>query len=201
MESHNHPSYIDPYDGAATGVGGIVRDIISMGAYPVALMDPLCFGKPDNDKTRHLFEHVVSGIGDYGNCIGVPVVRGDLTFDESYQGNPLVNVVAVGTVDPDGYLTGRVKKPGNRLIIYGARTGRDGLGGASFASRDLAEDAGADDRPSVQVGDPYMEKLLIDATAELCATKKVYACRGSRCSRVCRCFQRDVKHVWSTDLC
>lgn len=177
MESHNHPSYVDPYDGAATGVGGIVRDIISMGARPIALMDPLCFGTLDSEKTRHLFEHVVSGIGDYGNCIGVPVVRGDLIFDGSYQGNPLVNVVAVGVVDPDSVITGRVQKPGNRLVLYGSRTGRDGLGGASFASRDLSEDSEAEDRPSVQVGDPYTEKLLIEATMEMCATGHVLACR------------------------
>jgi len=177
MESHNHPSYVDPYDGAATGVGGIVRDIISMGARPIALMDPLCFGTLDSEKTRHLFEHVVSGIGDYGNCIGVPVVRGDLIFDESYRGNPLVNVVAVGVVDPGDVITGRVQKPENHLILYGSRTGRDGLGGASFASRDLSEDSEAEDRPSVQVGDPYTEKLLIEATLEMCATGKVLACR------------------------
>lgn len=177
MESHNHPSYVDPYDGAATGVGGIVRDLISMGARPIALMDPLCFGTLDSEKTRHLFEHVVSGIGDYGNCIGVPVVRGDLIFDEGYRGNPLVNVVAVGVVDPEHVITGRVQKPGNHLILYGSRTGRDGLGGASFASRDLSEDSEAEDRPSVQVGDPYTEKLLIEATMEICATGKVLACR------------------------
>ncbi|MBT8508743.1 phosphoribosylformylglycinamidine synthase [Methanomicrobiaceae archaeon CYW5] len=177
MESHNHPSYVDPYDGAATGVGGIVRDIISMGARPIALMDPLYFGPLDDEKNRYLFEHVVQGIGDYGNCIGVPVVRGELVFDEDYGGNPLVNVVCVGIVDPDSYLTARVKKPGNRLILYGASTGRDGLGGASFASRDLSEDAEAEDRPCVQVGDPYTEKLLIEATLEMKATGKIVACR------------------------
>ncbi|HDQ07773.1 MAG TPA: phosphoribosylformylglycinamidine synthase subunit PurL [Methanoculleus sp.] len=177
MESHNHPSYVDPYDGAATGVGGIVRDIISMGARPIALMDPLYFGPLDDEKNRYLFEHVVQGIGDYGNCIGVPVVRGELVFDESYSGNPLVNVVCVGIVDPDSYLTARVQRPGNRLILYGASTGRDGLGGASFASRDLSEDAEAEDRPCVQVGDPYTEKLLIEATIEMKATGKIAACR------------------------
>ncbi len=177
MESHNHPSYVDPYDGAATGVGGIVRDIISMGARPIALMDPLYFGPLTDEKNRYLFEHVVQGIGDYGNCIGVPVVRGELVFDEAYSGNPLVNVVCVGVVDPDTYLTARVKKPGNRLILYGASTGRDGLGGASFASRDLSEDAEAEDRPCVQVGDPYTEKLLIEATLEMKATDKIVACR------------------------
>lgn len=177
MESHNHPSYVDPYDGAATGVGGIVRDIISMGARPIALMDPLYFGSLDEEKTRYLFEHIVAGIGDYGNCIGVPVVRGETVFDPSYQGNPLVNVVCVGVVKPDQYLTARVKAPGNRLVLYGSSTGRDGLGGASFASRDLSEDSEASERTSVQVGDPYTEKLLIEATCEMAATGKVLSCR------------------------
>ncbi|MBN1432739.1 MAG: phosphoribosylformylglycinamidine synthase subunit PurL [Methanomicrobiaceae archaeon] len=177
MESHNHPSYVDPYDGAATGVGGIVRDIISMGARPVALMDPLFFGDLSGEKNRYIFEHVVAGIGDYGNCIGVPVVRGDLVFDNRYSGNPLVNVVCVGVVHPDKYLTARVKKPGSRLILYGSSTGRDGLGGASFASRDLSEDSESEDRPAVQVGDPYTEKLLIEATLELAATGKILSCR------------------------
>ena len=177
MESHNHPSYVDPFDGAATGVGGIVRDIISMGAKPIALMDLLYFGAITEEKNRYLLEHVVQGIGDYGNCIGVPVVRGEVTFDRGYSGNPLVNVVCVGIVDPETYLTARVKKPGNRLVLYGAATGRDGLGGASFASRDLSEDSEAEDRPCVQVGDPYTEKLLIDATLEMAATGKIVACR------------------------
>ncbi len=177
MESHNHPSYVDPFDGAATGVGGIVRDVLSMGARPIALMDPLYFGTLDAEKNRYLFEHVVSGIGDYGNCIGVPVVGGDLGFDPCYAGNPLVNVVCIGTVEPDRFLTARVKKPGSHLVLVGSSTGRDGLGGASFASRDLAEDAEAEDRPSVQVGDPFTEKLLIEAILEMAQTGKVLSCR------------------------
>jgi len=177
MESHNHPSYVDPYDGAATGVGGIVRDIISMGARPIALMDPLYFGALSEEKTRYLFEHIVAGIGDYGNCIGVPVVRGETVFDPSYQGNPLVNVVCVGVVPLDRFTTARVKAPGNRLVLFGSSTGRDGLGGASFASRDLSKGAEAEDRPSVQVGDPFTEKLLIDATCEMAETGKVLSCR------------------------
>ena len=177
MESHNHPSYVDPYDGSATGVGGIVRDVLSMGARPIALMDPLYFGPLDSEKNRYLVEHVVAGIGDYGNCIGVPVVRGELAFDPCYSGNPLVNVVCVGTVDPGRYITARVKKPGSRLVLIGSSTGRDGLGGASFASRDLAEDSEAADRPSVQVGDPYTEKLLIDAILAMAETGKVLSCR------------------------
>jgi phosphoribosylformylglycinamidine synthase II len=177
MESHNHPSYVDPHDGAATGVGGIVRDVLSMGARPIALMDPLYFGPLEKEKNRYLLEHVVSGIGGYGNCIGVPVVRGDLTFDQGYNGNPLVNVICIGTVDPSCYITARVKKPGNHLVLIGASTGRDGLGGASFASRDLAEDAEASDRPSVQIGDPFTEKLLIEAILEMADTRKVFSCR------------------------
>ncbi len=177
MESHNHPSYVDPHDGAATGVGGIVRDVLSMGARPVALMDPLYFGPLEKEKNRYLLEHVVAGIGGYGNCIGVPVVRGDLAFDSGYNGNPLVNVVCVGIVHPDRFITARVKQPGNRLVLIGATTGRDGLGGASFASRDLAEDSEAQDRPSVQIGDPFTEKLLIEAILEMAETGKVFSCR------------------------
>ena len=177
MESHNHPSYVDPHDGAATGVGGIVRDVLSMGARPIALMDPLYFGPLDREKNRYLLEHVVDGIGGYGNCIGVPVVRGDLAFDAGYNGNPLVNVVCVGIVHPDRYITARVKQPGNHLVLVGASTGRDGLGGASFASRDLSEDAEALDRPSVQIGDPFTEKLLIEAILEMAETGKVVSCR------------------------
>lgn len=177
MESHNHPSYVDPHDGAATGVGGIVRDVLSMGSRPIALMDPLFFGSLHSEKNRHLFEHVVSGISGYGNCIGVPVVRGDLVFDPGYSGNPLVNVVCVGTVHPDRFITARVKHPGDHLVLVGASTGRDGLGGASFASRDLSEGAEADDRPSVQIGDPFTEKLVIEAILEMAATKKVLSCR------------------------
>jgi phosphoribosylformylglycinamidine synthase II len=177
MESHNHPSYVDPHDGAATGVGGIVRDVLSMGARPIALMDPLYFGPLEKEKNRYLLEHVVAGIGGYGNCIGVPVVRGDLAFDPGYDGNPLVNVVCIGTVDPSRFITARVKRPGNHLVLIGASTGRDGLGGASFASRDLSEDSEASDRPSVQIGDPFTEKLLIEAILEMAETNKIFSCR------------------------
>ena len=177
MESHNHPSYVDPYDGAATGVGGIVRDVISMGAKPIALMDCLYFGNLENEKNRYLFEHVVQGIGDYGNCIGVPVVNGEVLFHPSYDGNPLVNVVCIGLGQHDTLVTGRVKKPGSKIVLIGSATGRDGLGGASFASRDLSEESEASDRPSVQIGDPYTEKLVIDATLDAVATGHVFACR------------------------
>jgi phosphoribosylformylglycinamidine synthase II len=177
MESHNHPSYVDPYHGAATGVGGIVRDVVSMGGRPIALMDPLYFGPLTREKNRYLFEHVVSGIGDYGNCIGVPVVRGEVIFDEGYSGNPLVNVVCIGTVHPDRYITGHAQRIGSRLVLVGSSTGRDGLGGASFASRDLSEDASEEDRPSVQIGDPYTEKLIIDAVLEMAKTGYVISCK------------------------
>ena len=176
MESHNHPSYVDPVNGAATGVGGIVRDIISMGARPIALMDPLCFGDPIQKKNRHLLEHVTSGISGYGNCIGVPVVRGDLIIDVGYDGNPLVNVVCVGICRPNEFITGRVKEPGNHLLLLGAPTGRDGIGGASFASKDLAESSG-EERPSVQIGDPFTEKLLIEATLAMMENGLVVSCR------------------------
>jgi phosphoribosylformylglycinamidine synthase len=177
MESHNHPSYVDPHDGAATGVGGIVRDVLSMGARPIALMDPLYFGPLDREKNRYLLEHVVAGIGGYGNCIGVPVIRGDLAFDSGFNGNPLVNVVCVGLVHPERYIMARVKQPGNHLVLIGASTGRDGLGGASFASRDLSEDSEAEDRPSVQIGDPFTEKLLIEAILEMAETGRIFSCR------------------------
>jgi phosphoribosylformylglycinamidine synthase II len=177
MESHNHPSYVDPYDGAATGVGGIVRDVISMGARPIALMDCLYFGSLEKEKNRYLFEHVVQGISDYGNCIGVPVVNGEVFFHSSYDGNPLVNVVCVGLCQVEKYVTGRVKKVGSKIILIGSSTGRDGLGGASFASRDLSEESEVSDRPSVQIGDPYTEKLLIDATLEVIDHGYVLACR------------------------
>jgi phosphoribosylformylglycinamidine synthase II len=167
MESHNHPSYVDPYDGAATGVGGIVRDILSMGARPIALLDTIYFGEFDREKSRYLFEGVVEGISDYGNSIGVPTVGGQTYFDESYNGNPLVNVVCVGLAREDEILTADLKESGNALVLVGNPSGRDGLGGASFASEDLSEDAESEDRPAVQVGDPYTEKLLIDATLEI----------------------------------
>ncbi|MGZ4903644.1 MAG: phosphoribosylformylglycinamidine synthase subunit PurL [Halobacteriota archaeon] len=177
MESHNHPSYVDPYDGAATGVGGIVRDVISMGAKPIALMDCLYFGSSEKQKNRYLFEHVVAGISDYGNCIGVPVVNGEVLFHPSFDGNPLVNVACIGISKEDQIITGRVKTPGSHILLIGSTTGRDGLGGASFASRDLSEESEATDRPSVQIGDPYTEKLLIDATLEATQTGHVLACR------------------------
>ncbi|PSQ22335.1 phosphoribosylformylglycinamidine synthase subunit PurL, partial [Halobacteriales archaeon QS_9_67_15] len=168
IESHNHPSYVDPFDGAATGVGGIVRDTLSMGAYPIALADSLYFGDFDREHSRYLFEGVVEGISHYGNCIGVPTVTGSTAFHGDYEGNPLVNVACVGLIDdPDRLVTAEAQAPGNKLLLVGNSTGRDGLGGASFASEDLAEDAETEDRPAVQVGDPYTEKLLVEANEAL----------------------------------
>ncbi len=177
MESHNHPSYVDPYNGAATGIGGIVRDIISMGARPIALMDPLYFGPLDTPKNLFLFEQIIKGIAGYGNCIGVPVVNGETFFDRKYSGNPLVNVVAVGLCKEEDIITARSQRAGNKLVLAGSSTGRDGLGGASFASRDLSESAEAEDRPSVQVGDPYTEKLVIEMTLEAMAKGYIKSCK------------------------
>ena len=193
MESHNHPSYIDPYNGAATGVGGIVRDIISMNAKPIALMDALRFGDikgEERDKVRYLVEGVVNGIGDYGNRIGVPTVGGECEFDRSYNYNNLVNVVCIGLVREEDIITGKAKEPNLSLILVGS-TGRDGIGGASFASKDLTSDSD-EDRPSVQIGDAFTEKCLIDGVLESCKTGKVKAMKDlgaagitSSCSEMC----------------
>ncbi|WP_440991243.1 phosphoribosylformylglycinamidine synthase subunit PurL [Haloarchaeobius baliensis] len=177
VESHNHPSYVDPFDGAATGVGGIVRDTLSMGAYPIALADSLYFGEFDREHSRYLFEGVVEGISHYGNCIGVPTVAGSVDFHPDYEGNPLVNVACVGLTDADRMVTAVAQEPGNKLVLVGNATGRDGLGGASFASEDLSEDAETEDRPAVQVGDPYSEKLLIEANEVLVEEKLVQSAR------------------------
>ncbi|PSQ67491.1 MAG: phosphoribosylformylglycinamidine synthase subunit PurL [Halobacteriales archaeon SW_9_67_24] len=177
IESHNHPSYVDPYDGAATGVGGIVRDTLSMGAYPIALTDSLYFGAFDAEHSRYLFDGVVEGIADYGNAIGVPTVGGSVAFHPDYEGNPLVNVACVGLLTPDRLVTAEAQRAGNKLVLVGNATGRDGLGGASFASEDLAEDAETEDRPAVQIGDPYTEKLLIEANEALLDEDLVRAAR------------------------
>src|SRR6056297_948174 len=177
IESHNHPSYVDPFDGAATGVGGIVRDTLSMGAYPIALADSLYFGDFDREHSRYLLEGVVEGIGDYGNAIGVPTVTGSTQFHDGYEGNPLVNVACVGLLSEDRLVTAAAKEAGNKLVLVGNATGRDGLGGASFASEDLAEDAETEDRPAVQVGDPYAEKLLIECNEALLDEELVESAR------------------------
>ncbi|MCU4924823.1 phosphoribosylformylglycinamidine synthase subunit PurL [Halobacteria archaeon AArc-dxtr1] len=177
IESHNHPSYVDPFDGAATGVGGIVRDTLSMGAYPVALADSLYFGEFDEEHSQYLLDGVVEGISHYGNCIGVPTVAGSVDFHPDYEGNPLVNVACVGLTDEERLVTAVAQEPGNKLVLVGNATGRDGLGGASFASEDLAEDAETEDRPAVQVGDPYAEKLLIEANEVLVEEQLVESAR------------------------
>jgi phosphoribosylformylglycinamidine synthase len=166
MESHNHPSYIEPYQGAATGVGGILRDVFTMGARPIALMDALRFGAPDHWKTRKLLNGVIAGIAGYGNAIGVPVVGGDTAFDETYNGNILVNVLALGVVGRDRIFTARAEGVGNPILYVGARTGRDGIRGATMASASFGQ--GSDElRPTVQVGDPFFEKLLLECCMEL----------------------------------
>ncbi|MCR8644541.1 phosphoribosylformylglycinamidine synthase subunit PurL [Paenibacillus sp. N1-5-1-14] len=169
IESHNHPSAIEPYQGAATGVGGIIRDIFSMGARPVALMNSLRFGNLKNDRVKYLFEHVVSGIAGYGNCIGIPTVGGEVMFDESYEGNPLVNAMCVGLINHDQIQRGVAKGVGNPVFYVGPATGRDGIHGATFASEELTEESEAK-RPAVQVGDPFMEKLVLEACLELIDT-------------------------------
>jgi len=185
IESHNHPSAVEPFQGAATGIGGIIRDVFAMGARPIALMDPLRFGPitpltahdeaefddiDDEEKTRartrYLVSGVVSGIAHYGNCIGVPTVGGEIMFDDSYSTNPIVNVLCLGTVNPDEIVRGIARGSGNPVLYVGAKTGRDGIQGATFASVNLAEDASID-RPAVQVGDPFYEKLLLEACLEI----------------------------------
>ncbi len=169
IESHNHPSAIEPFQGAATGVGGILRDIFTMGARPVLLMNSLRFGNLDLPQTKHLLAGVVSGISHYGNCIGVPTIGGEIYFHESYEGNPLVNAMCLGIVSKDSIVKGKATGVGNPVYYVGAATGRDGLGGAAFASRELTEES-REDRPAVQVGDPFMEKLLLEACLELIKT-------------------------------
>ncbi|MFD0960193.1 phosphoribosylformylglycinamidine synthase subunit PurL [Paenibacillus chungangensis] len=166
IESHNHPSAVEPYQGAATGVGGIIRDIFSMGARPVALLNSLRFGNLNNDRVKYLFENVVSGIAGYGNCIGIPTVAGEVMFDESYEGNPLVNAMCVGLIDHDKIQRGVAKGVGNPVFYVGPATGRDGIHGATFASVELSEES-EEKRTAVQVGDPFMEKLVMEATLEL----------------------------------
>ncbi|KIL37391.1 phosphoribosylformylglycinamidine synthase [Cohnella kolymensis] len=166
IESHNHPSAVEPYQGAATGVGGIIRDIFSMGARPVALLNSLRFGRLENERVRYLFEHVVSGIAGYGNCIGIPTVAGEVMFDEAYEGNPLVNAMCVGLIDHDKIQRGVAKGIGNPVFYVGPATGRDGIHGATFASEDLTAESEAR-RSAVQVGDAFMEKLVMEATLEL----------------------------------
>jgi phosphoribosylformylglycinamidine synthase II len=174
MESHNHPSYIEPYQGAATGVGGILRDVFTMGARPVANMNALRFGRPDHPKMRHLISGVVHGIGGYGNCVGVPTVGGEVNFHPAYDGNILVNAMTVGIADTDKIFYSAASGIGNPIVYVGSKTGRDGIHGATMASADFAEDS-EEKRPTVQVGDPFTEKLLIEACLELMASDAIVA--------------------------
>ena len=174
MESHNHPSYIEPYQGAATGVGGILRDVFTMGARPVANLNALRFGRPDHSKMRHLISGVAAGIGGYGNCVGVPTVGGEVNFHPAYDGNILVNAMTVGVVRQDRIFLSAASGVGNPIVYVGSKTGRDGIHGATMASADFGEDADAK-RPTVQVGDPFTEKLLIEACLELMATDAIVA--------------------------
>ncbi|MCP3028377.1 phosphoribosylformylglycinamidine synthase subunit PurL [Halobacillus sp. A5] len=166
VESHNHPSAVEPYQGAATGVGGILRDVFSMGARPVALLNSLRFGSLKHPRVKYLFEEVVHGIAGYGNCVGVPTVGGEVQFDDAYNGNPLVNAMCVGLIDHKDIQKGIAAGVGNTVMYVGAKTGRDGIHGATFASEELTEES-QEKRPSVQVGDPFMEKLLIEACLEV----------------------------------
>ena len=166
MESHNHPSFIEPYQGAATGVGGILRDVFTMGARPVALMNSLRFGETSHNKTRHLLNGVVSGIGGYGNCIGVPTVGGEIEFNSSYNDNILVNAMCIGVAEIDKIFYSKASGVGNLVVYVGSKTGRDGIHGATMASSEF-DDSSEEKRPTVQVGDPFSEKLLLEACLEL----------------------------------
>jgi len=172
IESHNHPSALEPYQGAATGVGGINRDIFTMGARPIAQLNSLRFGNIERDRTKWLVKGVVKGIGDYGNAFGIPIVGGEVAFEDSYNTNPLVNAFSAGTIDTTKMISATAKGPGNPVFIVGSSTGKDGIAGAAFASKDITEDS-ASDLPSVQVGDPFMEKLLLEATMELSETDAI----------------------------
>lgn len=174
MESHNHPSYIEPYQGAATGVGGILRDVFTMGARPIANMNALRFGRPDHPKMKHLIAGVVHGIGGYGNCVGVPTVGGEVNFHPAYDGNILVNAMTVGIADTDKIFYSAASGVGNSIVYVGSKTGRDGIHGATMASADFGEDS-EEKRPTVQVGDPFTEKLLIEACLELMASDAIVA--------------------------
>ena len=173
IESHNHPSAVDPYGGASTGIGGVLRDILSMGTRPIALVDILRFGRIDQSaSSRWLFRNVVRGIADYGNSTGVPTVAGDIEFDESFERNCLVDVACVGLGRKEDLILGEAKTPGDVLVLIGGSTGRDGIRGATFASKNLSKSA-EEDRSSVQVPDPFMKKLLIDALMEAVPTRLI----------------------------
>ena len=189
VESHNHPSYVEPYQGAATGVGGIVRDILAMGARPVAVMDPLRFGPLDAPDTHRVLPGIVAGVGGYGNCLGLPNIGGEAVFDATYAGNPLVNALCVGVLRHEDLHLAKASGVGNQVILYGAKTGGDGIGGVSCSPARRSTSTGPAKRPSVQVGDPFQEKLLIECTLELLRTpawspaSRTSAAPGSRARR------------------
>ncbi|NER83885.1 MAG: phosphoribosylformylglycinamidine synthase II, partial [Leptolyngbya sp. SIO1D8] len=174
IESHNHPSAVEPFQGAATGVGGILRDIFTMGARPIAVLNALRFGDLQDTRTRRIFTGVVSGIAHYGNCFGVPTVGGEIYFDAAYAGNPLVNAMAIGLMETPEIVKSGASGVGNPVLYVGSTTGRDGMGGASFASAELSDES-EDDRPAVQVGDPFLEKSLVEACLEALKTGAVVA--------------------------
>ncbi|MSZ20200.1 MAG: phosphoribosylformylglycinamidine synthase subunit PurL, partial [Actinobacteria bacterium] len=173
VESHNHPSYIEPFQGAATGVGGIVRDILTMGARPIAVMDQLRFGAPENPDTARVVQGVVDGISFYGNCLGLPNIGGETVFDSVYQGNPLVNALSIGVLKHKDLKLAKAEHPGDLVVLFGARTGADGIGGVSVLASETFDDSGPSRRPAVQVGDPFAEKVLIECCLELFAARVV----------------------------
>ena len=168
-ESHNHPSFVEPYQGAATGVGGIVRDILTMGARPIAVMDPLRFGKADAPDTKRVLPGIVAGIGGYGNCLGLPNIGGEIVFDETYAGNPLVNALCVGVMRHEDIKLAQAHGAGNLVVLFGAKTGGDGIGGASILASETFNTSKPTKRPAVQVGDPFAEKVLIECSLEIFA--------------------------------
>ena len=167
IESHNHPSAIEPFQGAATGIGGIVRDIFAMGARPIANLDPLHFGSLDKARQKFLLEGVVEGIASYGNCMGIPTVAGEIHFEDAYEGNCLINVMCVGLVEQDKILKAKAEGPGNLVLLFGSTTGRDGIGGASILASAEFDETAQEKRPTVQVGDPFTEKKLLEACLEM----------------------------------
>ncbi|MCA9786384.1 MAG: phosphoribosylformylglycinamidine synthase subunit PurL, partial [Candidatus Cloacimonetes bacterium] len=193
IESHNHPSAVEPYQGAATGVGGIMRDIFTMGARPICSLNSLRFPSPEHPTTRWLVDGIVRGIGDYGNCLGIPTVGGEAAFETCYNGNPLVNAMTVGVVTHSGTASAIACGTGNPVFLMGASTGRDGIHGATFASEELSAES-EEKRSNVQVGDPFMEKLLLEATLELIASGDVVGIQDMGAAGItCSCSEMSAK--------
>ena len=199
MESHNHPSFLEPYQGAATGVGGILRDVFTMGARPVANMNALRFGDPNHPKTKHLVSGVVGGIGGYGNCIGIPTVGGEVNFHPSYNGNILVNAMTVGIAKKDKIFYSAAAGIGNPVVYVGSKTGRDGIHGATMASAEFDDDS-EEKKPTVQVGDPFTEKLLLEACLELMKEDAIIAIQdmgaAGLTSSSCLLYTSDAADDW-----